>query len=236
MTRDVLWQGVNNPQSLHPEQLTRAHALADAAKAYRWAVVLAQLQIWPEGLNASRVGGGSGFTPLHQAAHGGAPADVVQALLTLGAFRTLRTSEGQRAVDLARAYGYTHLLELLEPQPLVFYPQDKVSLLEQGVHQVIRSRAGVAPLLQTHAMRLPPVEVLTEIPEQSLWFPVPGMYGGFWLRLGGVADEPVCLVDSWERVVDGSEERRLVTTAGTVELHKRESGPVFTITPPSTPQ
>ena len=40
-------------------------------------------------------------------------------------------------------------------------------------------------------MRLPPLELLTETPENALWFPVPGMYGGFHLQLGKVADEPV---------------------------------------------
>lgn len=236
---EVVWQGINTPQSLSAEQQSWVHALADAAKAYRWTDVLAQLEAWPEGINASRVGGLSGFTPLHQAAHGGAPAEVVQALIALGAFRTLRTlrtSDGHRAVDLARRYGHLQLLELLEPQTLVHHDADKLALIQQGVHAVIRGREHVDALLQAHDMRLPPVEVLTEIPGHGLWFPVPGMYGGFWLRLGGVADEPVCLVESWVRVVEGSTERRLVTTGGTIELPEKDSGPLpMIVSPPSAP-
>ena len=41
------------------------------------------------------------FAPLHQAAHGRAPAAVVRQLLDLGAWRSLRTAGGQTAHDIA---------------------------------------------------------------------------------------------------------------------------------------
>ena len=78
-------------------------------------------------------------------------------------------------------------------------------------------------------MRLPPLELLTETPGNALWFPVPGMYGGFHLQLGKVADEPICVVDSWVRVVIGSEERCLVSTGGTLELYIPSSEEGITI-------
>ena len=126
----------------------------------------------------------SGYAPLHQAAYSGAPIEVAQALISLGALRTLRTMDGQRAVDIARQEGHRHLVEILTPTPSLAFAPDKLTKVERGVHQVIRERQTIAPLLNRMAMRLPPLELLTETPENALWFPVPGMYGGFHLRIG----------------------------------------------------
>lgn len=216
--KEVWWLGANNPEAVSDVELERSHALADAARDYQWPKVLELLATPMMSVNASRVGGKSGFAPLHQAAHGGAPVEVVQALLEAGAFRTLKTTDGDRPVDLARKQGHTHLLELLEPQILLQVAAEKLWQVEEGVQAVIRGRAGVQPLLEKAAVRLPPLEVLTEIPGHALWFPVPGMYGGFHLQLGKVADEPICIVDSWIRIVGGSEERRLVSTGGIQKL------------------
>jgi len=51
-------------------------------------------------------GGISWFTPLHQAAWHGAPADAVGELITLGASRTLTTADGRTARELAAAAGH----------------------------------------------------------------------------------------------------------------------------------
>lgn len=215
---DVTWNGINHPESLQPGYLTASHALADAAKRYDWNQVLRLLENPDLNVNGWRVGGKSGYTVLHQAAHGGAPLEVVQAILKRGAFRTQRTTGGDRAVDIARQRGHQHLLEVLQPAPLMTVSSEKLTLIEGYLHQVIRERDGVQELLEQSRMRLPPLEALTEIPGHHLWFPVPGMYGGFHIRLGQVADEPVCIVDSWIRIVGGSEERRLVSTGGIQEL------------------
>lgn len=212
------WHGVDDPRTADPAELARSMALADAARDFNWPTVFGLLRADPPWVNRSRLGGASGFAPLHQAAHGGAPLEVAQTLLDTGALRTLRTAAGERAVDVARRRGHLHLLEILEPRGLLAVSMEKLQAVEQGVHAVIRGREGVLPLLERCSMRLPPLEVLTEIPARQLWFPVPGMYGGFHLQLGVVVDEPVCLVDSWVRVVEGSEERVAVTRGGAVRL------------------
>jgi hypothetical protein len=57
--------------------------------------------------------------------------------------------------------------------------------------------------------RRPVLDVLTE-PE--MWFPVPGMYGGFRFVLRGGELE----VESWIRVVGGSGQRHRITGDGCV--------------------
>src|SRR5207237_165570 len=86
----TLWDGITKPETLMPEAAALRHQLADAARAYDWPRVLGILAEHPEWVNASRPGGRSLFAPLHQAAHGGAPAAVVERLLALGAWRSLR--------------------------------------------------------------------------------------------------------------------------------------------------
>ncbi|MFE2111300.1 hypothetical protein ACFXAF_36310 [Kitasatospora sp. NPDC059463] len=68
--------------------------------------------------NARRVGGRSGWAPLHRAAWLDAPAEVVHRLPAAGAWRTLRSTDGERPVDRAARLGRDAPLPLPEPQPL----------------------------------------------------------------------------------------------------------------------
>lgn len=52
--------------------------------------------------------------------------------------------------------------------------------------------------------------MLTEIPGRRLWYPVPGMYGGFSIQLR----ENHLLVKSWSRLVRGSGEAHVVSQQG----------------------
>lgn len=61
-------------------------------------------------------------------------------------------------------------------------------------------------------LRLPELDVLTELPEPDVWFAVPGMYGGLHLVLQGQE----LAVESWWRVVEGSGQRHRITSKGTV--------------------
>lgn len=90
-------------------------ALADAARLHAWPQVLTILKEHPDLVNATRPGGTSLYTPLHQAAYGGAPVDVVQQLLALGASVTAQNAKGERPVDVAKRRSQLHLVELLEP-------------------------------------------------------------------------------------------------------------------------
>ena len=139
------WLGVNNPAALDPQALAQAHDIADAAKAFNWPHLMALLSKDAQRINASRIGGPSGYAPLHQAAYSGAPIEVAQALISLGALRTLRTMDGQRAVDIARQEGHRHLVEILTPTPSLAFAPDKLTKVERGVHQVIRERQTIRP-------------------------------------------------------------------------------------------
>jgi hypothetical protein len=209
-----VWDGVTLAGTLKPEEAERRQRLADAAKAYDWQAVLALLAQHSQLINSTRPGGSSLYSVLHQAAHGGAPAGVVEQLLSLGAWRTLRTAQGERPLDIAERQGHTHLRGLLEPVLRHDVPLEALQQIQQHFHAVIRERAD--QFVREHALRLPELEPLLEMADPKLWFAVPGMYGGFHFWLDKIAGDAVLIAESWCRVVGGSGQRHLISRYGSL--------------------
>ena len=207
-----IWDGVTRAETLNPQAAAMRHQLADAAKIYDWGTVLALLGQDSRLINSTRPGGQSLYAPLHQAAHDGAPASVVEELLDLGAWRTLRTAQGERPLDIAERQGHRHLCELLQPVLQHGVPSEALQQIQQHFHAIIRERAD--QLVRKHALRLPELEPLLELVEPKLWFAVPGMYGGFHVWLDQIAGDSVLVAESWCRVVEGSGQRHLISPYG----------------------
>ena len=53
-----------------------------------------------------------------------------------------------------------------------------------------------------------------ELDRPQMWFPVPGMYGGFSYRLEAAGVEAKLVSERWSRVVGGSGQRHEVTSEG----------------------
>ena len=149
-------------------------------------------------MNSSRPGGRARYAPLHQAAHGGAPAQVVRRLLEMGAWRTLRTRRGERAVDTAGRRGHRALIPLLLP----VYRRNRIApdvlgRVQGHFHALIRTYpTGRKPFL-----RLPDLEPLLELGQESVYFEVPGMFGGFTYRLEDEGTAPRLMVERFSRVL-----------------------------------
>lgn len=197
------WHGVVGPAEAVPAAV---HQLMTMAYAGDWERVLRLIEddstraVTP---NRWRPDSEAMYTPLHQAAWHGAPLDVVQRLVELGAWRRLRTTEGLRAVDIARQRGATHLLEALEPTLVKPLDDELIGRLDQRLAEVIESRTAQLPVRLRH----PTVEVLTEMRTGKMWYPVPGMYGGFSIELR----ENHLYVESWCRIVGGSGQAHVIT-------------------------
>ncbi|KUI09923.1 hypothetical protein AU190_05790 [Mycolicibacterium acapulense] len=227
-----VWNGVHDTSLLHDGVVSSGHRLADAAKSGDWSTVFEMLDDprQPVDVNWWRPDGTAWFTVLHQAAWHGAPNDVVAALIRRGALRSLPDSRGRTPYDVrcekkrekvtAGGYGgherrsLSTSLRHLKPPPSELNVEELYSLnshLADLIDGRIRGRLfhGRNPRA---VLRYPPVEILPEIPGNDLWFPVPGMYGGFDISLRGSVLE----VKSWCRVVGGSGQAHLVTTAGCI--------------------
>lgn len=186
--------------------------LADAARGYDWKRMVEILEDDPSLINMTRLDGSTGYTPLHQSAHGGAPADIVQKLLNLGAWRTLRTADGKTALEIATIRGNDHLISVLEPVLLHQVPEETLEAIQAYFHSVISERAQF--LLDGKSYRLPQLSVLLEIEEPHMWCPIPGMYGGFKFWLSDTGPDAKLVSESWCSVAVGSGQRHRVSSRG----------------------
>lgn len=200
---DHEWDGATLRTSSSPPEVARRDRIADAARDGHWPHLLGLLD--SRSVNLVRLGAADGFASLHHVAWHGAPVEVAQRLVELGAWRLLRTTAGQTPLAIARQRGHQHLLDVLAP--VVRHPvaDDVLRGLEEHLHLLIRGR--VAELVLKWQLRLPQLAPLTELTEPKLWFPVPPLYGGFAIELQGDELE----VKSWNRVVGGWERTHRVT-------------------------
>ena len=204
------WDGGLDRQDYADAFVRDRDRLADAAHHGRWGTVLRLLRGQGHGLSPNhwRLGGTSLFTPLHQAAWLGAPESVVTELIELGASRRLPTGDGRTAHDIAAAGGHERLLPLLEPTVRNPTPDHVLARLDRGLVGLIEGR--IRPDLTVRVRPLP-TALLTELePGTTVWFPIPGMYGGFAVRL----EMSYLEVQSWSRVVGGSGQAHVVTAEG----------------------
>jgi hypothetical protein len=202
------WDGATLRTTYSGTYLGKREDLADAARDASWTDVLTHLDDWPTHVNRWRPGGPSWYTPLHQAAWHGADPSVVRRLLTYGPWLTLRTAAGDRPLDIALRGGHSELAGLFLPVVRNPVPTDVLATLQWHLHDLIRER--VADLVDKYRLRLPELDVLTELDDPDLWFDVPGMRGGFRCVLQGVELE----VNSWSRVVGGSGQTHRITAEG----------------------
>jgi hypothetical protein len=174
------WDGLTDRERYNDWYLKARDRFSDLARDADWDGLIAELGKNPGWANFARPGNRSGFAPLHQAAWHGADIAVVSRLIAHGAWRTQRTRDGLRPVDIARERGHTHLVELLEPVELRRLPSPS-DALEHHFHAMLRERTGSCFDEIEHL--LPPLSPLTETPGGEIFFRVVGMMGGFHYRL-----------------------------------------------------
>ena len=216
---EFVWRGIVDPSHLYDDVVSTGHQLADAAKAGDWPAVFGLLDdpTKQTDINWWRPGGKAWFTALHQAAWHGAPIDVVVELMARGALRSVTDAKGRtpygvllgRAKDIGNATN-PMAKELLKPPPSPL-PHEQIRALDRHLAGVIDGRIRGVLFDDPHEeLRYPPVGILHEVPEQKLWFPVPGMYGGFHIKLS----KDHLDVRSWSRIVGGSGQAHWIIDEG----------------------
>lgn len=211
---DVYWDGVTKNEDFSDEEADRRKILADAAKSCDWAMVIKLVEGNKNYANACRLGGNSYFSPLHHAAYNGAPAQIVMRLIEFGAWRTLQNAYGERPIDVAARQGQNQLQVPLEPVKKHSVPNGVLLKIEYNFHAIIRARLEQDLPDRNLELRLPQLEPLLELDRPEMWFPVPGMYGGFRYRLENIGADAKLVSSSWCRVVEGSVQRHEVTCRG----------------------
>ena len=211
---DIVWDGITQDSTLGETARKVRHELADAAQRYDWTRVVELVSADQHLINSIRPGGRSGFTPLHQAAYGNAPLEVIHGLISMSAARTIQNSNGERPVDVGEGRGHRHILNALAPQIRHGVPHGILRKIETNFHAVIYGR--VQSLIEEHRLRLPQLELLLELAQPQMWFDVPGMCGGFSYRLEAVGVHAKLISESWCRLEGGSGQRHEINSAGSV--------------------
>lgn len=199
------WPGATDRSHYSDATIDVGDRLADAAKHGAWQTVFAVLET-NRGIDANRwrIGGQSFYTPLHQAAWHGAPLEVASRLLDQGAWRSLRDAEGKRPIDIARERNHHHLLDALATAEPSVRELQKYQAWDRHLDDLIRERTRP---LEPISFRSVPTEVIEAEALDPLWFPYPGMYGGFSIAIYKFR----VFVESWSRVVGGSGQAHVIT-------------------------
>ncbi|NLU70453.1 ankyrin repeat domain-containing protein [Streptomyces sp. HNM0574] len=213
------WDGLTDRGRYGKAFLEERDRFSDKARDADWTGMFEVLGKNAGWVNLPRPGNRTGFAPLHQAAWHGADFAVVSRLLAHGGWRTQRTRDGQRPVDVARERGHTHLLELLDPVVVRPLPSP-AEMLEDRFHALLREKTGRC-FEETHHL-LPPLSPLTEGPAVQIVFPVVGMMGGFTYRL----EEDRLRVHAHSRMDSDGGDHYHVTPQGWTRIkHSRMSPP-----------
>jgi len=210
--RGTEWNGSRNSESLSGWYLEENNAISDAAKAGEWDKLLRMLSEKPDQINHPRIQGKARYTPLHQAARNGASVEVTEQLIRLGASRMVRNSRRETPLETARRAKSEHLMEVLQPAPMHQVSEVHIAKLEAQLRKVVLGRTD--DLVEQNNIEFPPLCLLLERESPMIWFPIPGMYGGFRIELRRAGESPQLIVDSWSRVCGGSGERHLVMAHG----------------------
>ena len=112
--------------------------------------------------------------------------------------------------DIAEATGHDALVPLLEPESSNLADADVLAMLDRRLVDLVEQR--IRPGLTVRLRPFPAVTFTELDPGTRVWFPVPGMYGGFSVALMRNYLE----VQSWSRTVDGSGQAHVITAEGTV--------------------
>ena len=100
----------------------------------------------------------------------------------------------------------------------LFAQATSILAIERNLHGLMQLRAG--NLIEEHQIVLPGLTAPADATDEPAWFPIPGMYGGFSYRWAGHSAEPLLVVESWCRVVEGSGQRHHITTDGSTLIEE----------------
>ena len=149
---DHEWDGVTLRTACAPQEVAQRDQIAIAARNGDWPQLFALLDT--RYVNRAPVGSTDGIAPLHHAAWHGAPVEVVQRLIDLGAWRLLRTTAGQTPLAVAQQRGHQHLFDIL--QPVVRHPLTENVLLGLEEHLTMLIWHGIDGVLRAGGIVLDP--------------------------------------------------------------------------------
>ena len=204
------WVGTKSTASMDPRRAEVDRHLVVVAETADWSGLLAFLQRNRELVNSPLYNQRNWSTLLHQAVRLEAGQATVRDLIDLGALRTIRDSNGRRPVDAATNAQLLHLTALLKPKVKSKVDVRTLFMIQELFHGL--TRATIRIFCSGQELWLPQLSILTEPGQAAIWFPIPGMYGGFRCWLDETGESPALIAESFCRIVDGSGRRHRITS------------------------
>lgn len=218
----IVWYPVSyKHKDTTSEDVVLLQKMSDLAHTGRWAHLFQALEEerdileYENMINNSLIlpdtPGPSFRTVLHEAALTSSSKEVFERLLSFKASRSLKTSDGETAYDIAKRRNLDDgILTLLAFSCNTTEDDQAIKNMEDGLHKLMRSR--VAKLLDENEVCLPQLSYLYEF--GRFHYEVPRWLGGFNVEI----NDKGILVDSFCRVVGGSEETHIIDRSGNIEL------------------
>jgi hypothetical protein len=209
----VDWCGMVKSASFSEDARKTRKEFEKIIKSNRWDNVFSVLDQNPDLINAPFLDDPLWYSPLHHLTEENAPVEIIEKTISMGAWRTLKTLNNEKPMDIALRKGRQELISLLTPIYCHSLDLESLSKIQKHFHEVIIGRISGLP--NWNSLRLPELEVLLEIKDPNMWFAVPGMYGGFNYWLAYNRDKTIRLIsENWCRVVGGSGQRHEITPKG----------------------
>jgi hypothetical protein len=161
---------------------------------------------------------GMHYSFLHFAAYLGAPTEVVERLLEMGAWRSLQNAIGERALDVAAKRNHGHLLGILQPEYKRHVPIGILLNMQQHFHVALADWDNLHRTFEKYALRLPQLEPMLEVDRVKFRFEIEHWSGGFTYELAEDGLEPRLICVGYSRVSGGTEGKIEVTPAGVKHL------------------
>ena len=206
------WDGVTKSKTTNDERDSKLNNLFQLVEECDWNKIIREIKKSPELINSIKPDGINGFTLLHYAAVNNINVNFVKQLLKYGAWKTIRSFDGDTAFDIAERLSNTAVVSILKPEYKIIIPHKEVRILEKYFHELIYEITE--GLVIENSLRLPQLEVLLELGEVCMWFPVPGMYGGFNFYFTNMNGDFKLVSESWSRIVGESEQKHEISLNG----------------------
>lgn len=212
MDETMEWQGVTQKNVYSVDINNHLANITELSKRSNWQGLFDILKDESKYVNFFNPSEDLWYAPLHYAAEEGASDIIIRKLIEMGSWRTLRTAKGERAVDIVARKGHTNLVDILKPVLHYSIATDRLAQMQKYFHKYIIRRTET--LVKDYKLRLPDLEPLLEMRNSKIWFPVPGMMGGFSYWIEEKEDGFKLLCNNWSRM-DGTIYHYEISSDGT---------------------
>jgi len=212
--RTIEWDGVRKAATINESRCKLLNDIFQNARLENWDRTFRILSMESRHIiDSVQPDEKTDYTLLHHAAEQG-NTNAIGTLLDLGASKSIVDMNGRIPYDLIKDfYEHEEMYEMLRPISIKEEDETVLNKIQYNLHSLIMEIAGDP--VRNHELRLPQIRVLLEHLDCNMWFPIPGMYGGFNVMFNNDSEGVFLIAESWSRIAEGSGMRHKINQYGT---------------------